>query len=386
MTGNAACDVLIIGAGATGSLAALVLGRAGLDVVCLEQGPRFDADEYPHSHAGWTLRRRTSWNRDVSKRRQPGDDDVRSDSSQILMWNGVCGSTNVYGAVWPRYRPSDFRKRTEHGLQPDWPIAYEDIAPFYEQADRLLGVAGLHGNLAMPPRDPCPTGLMPPSRVSRRLAGAFDPLDWHWWPVEAGTISQPYDGRPECNGCGVCNGCPRGSMSNYALSVWPRAIEAGVKARVKARVLRVEKGADSRVTGALYVDRDTNRLHFQKARVVIVAANGIGTPRLLLASDNLANASDQVGRNLMHHTLVAGEIFVDEPVDRHIGYTASSVVNKWHQAWDVKYLFIIDGSVLATGGIVNPTPTISALALRAAGHIRDHFADLSKASKSRVSA
>ncbi|MBB5221079.1 choline dehydrogenase-like flavoprotein [Amaricoccus macauensis] len=140
------------------------------------------------------------------------------------------------------------------------------------------------------------------------------------------------------------------------------------------------------MTGALYVDRDTNRLHFQKARVVILAANGIGTPRLLLASDNLANASDQVGRNLMHHTLVAGEIFVDEPVEGHTGYTASSLVNKWHQGWDVENLLIIDGSVLATGGVVNPTPTISALALRAAGHVRDHFADLSKASKSRVSA
>ena len=57
------------------------------------------------------------------------------------MWNGVGGSTNVYGALWPRYRPSDFRKGTEHGLQPDWPISYEDLAPYYDRADRLVGVS-----------------------------------------------------------------------------------------------------------------------------------------------------------------------------------------------------------------------------------------------------
>ncbi len=59
------------------------------------------------------------------------------------MWNGVGGSTNVYGAIWPRFRPSDFRKGTEHGLAPNWPISYEDLAPFYERADRLIGVSGL---------------------------------------------------------------------------------------------------------------------------------------------------------------------------------------------------------------------------------------------------
>ena len=313
------------------------------------------------------------------------------------------------------------------------------------------------------------------------------------------------------------------------MSIWPKALNAGCELRINARVLKIEKGPDGRASGALYVDRNTDRILFQKAKIVIVAANGIGTPRLLLASDNLANQNDQVGRYLLHHTLVGCEMFVEEPVDGHIGYVASlisrqfaetdlsrgfvngfnfncitstasagelasgwfspsrapwgkghhdwfrshfghsigvfaigddlpnpenrvtlsatltdsdgvpaaethyapgendkrmmnymldrledlakacsayeyrlqdyrdkdgvyrtpawhmigtcrmgkdaenSVVNKWHQSWEVPNLFIVDGSVLATGGVVNPTPTISALALRAAAYIRDNF-------------
>ncbi len=241
------------------------------------------------------------------------------------MWNGVGGSTNVYGAIWPRFRPSDFRKGDEHGLQPNWPISYEDLAPFYEKADRLIGTSGLAGDLAMPPRDPCPTGPLPFTRAAGRLAEAFDKLGWHWWPAEAGVISENYDGRPGCNGCGICNGCPRGSMSKFSLSIWPKALLAGTRLRPYARALKIEKGPDGRATGVHFVDRNTGRVEFQGAKLVVIAANGVGTPRLLLASDNLANSSDQVGRNLLHHTLVTSELWVDEPIESHMGYVASLI-------------------------------------------------------------
>ena len=533
MKPNKDCDVLIIGAGATGSLAATILAQAGLDVVCLEQGSWVEPGDHPHYSSDWTWQRRTNWNSDINKRHHPDDYPVESDSSQVLMWNGVGGSTNVYGAIWPRYRPSDFRKGDEHGLQPNWPIAYEDVAPFYEAADRLIGTSGLAGDPAMPPREPCPTGPLPFTKAAERLAQSFDKLGWHWWPAEAGVISENYDGRPGCNGCGICNGCPRGSMSKFSLSIWPKALAAGTRLRTHARVLKIEKGLDGRAKGALFVDRNTGETEFQGAKIVIVAANGVGTPRLLLASGNLANSSDQVGRNLLHHTLVSSEMWVDEPLESHMGYVASligrefaetdvsrgfvngfqfncltgtssageaaagwvtdtkapwgrehhdwfdkhfghvigihaigddlpnpenrvtldptlrdkdgipaaklhyapgendrrmmnymldrlvdlaqaagafeykltdyrdkdgvyrtpawhmigtcrmggdsksSVVNKWNQSWDVPNLFIVDGSVLTTGGVVNPTPTISALALRAATYIRDNFNSLS---------
>ncbi|MBN9510935.1 MAG: GMC family oxidoreductase [Alphaproteobacteria bacterium] len=533
-------DVLIIGAGATGALAALVLARAGLDVVCLEQGGWVEAGDHPHYSSDWSWQRKTRWNADVNKRHHVDDYAVRTDASHVLMWNGVGGSTNVYGAIWPRYRPSDFRKGDEHGLQPNWPISYEDLAPYYDRSDRLIGTSGLSGDPGMPPRPPSPTGPLPFTDAARVLAGAFDTLGWHWWPAEAAVISEDYDGRPACNGCGVCSGCARGSMSKYSLSIWPKALAAGARLRIQARVLRVEKGRDGRATGAVFRDRVTGAMEFQPARIVILAGNGVGTPRLLLASDNLANSSDQVGRNLLHHTLTACEFWVDRKIDGHMGYVASmisrefaetdiargfvngfqfncltstssageiaagwladvkapwgrghhawferrfghnlglfaigddlpnpenrvsldpeqrdeegapvarlhyrpgendrrmmafqldrlvdvakaagaydyrlqdyldengvyrtpawhmigtcrmggdpetSVVNKWHQSWDVPNLFIVDGSALATGGVVNPTSTISALALRAAEHIRDNFRELSATTRPRA--
>ena len=114
-------------------------------------------------------------------------------------------------------------------------------------------------------------------------------------------------------------------MSKFSLSVWPKAISAGAELRLYARVLKIEKGRDGRASGAVYVDRTTNETAFQAAKIVILAANGVGTPRLLLASDNLANQSDQVGRNLLHHTLVALEMWVDEPIESHMGYQASLI-------------------------------------------------------------
>ncbi|WP_343123013.1 GMC family oxidoreductase N-terminal domain-containing protein [Hoeflea sp. 108] len=177
----------------------------------------------------------------------------------------------------------------------------------------------------MPPRERCPTRPLPMSDVARRLSRGFDAPAWHWWPVEASVISEDYDGRPGCNNCGVCNGCPRGSMNEFATSVWPKAIRAGCDLRTHARVLKVEKGPDGRATGVCYVDRNSGQVLFQKARIVVLAANGIGTPRLLLASDNLANGNDQVGRNLLRHTLVASEMWVNGPVDGHIGFAASLI-------------------------------------------------------------
>ena len=362
MATHEAADVLIIGSGATGSIAAMVLGQAGLKVVCLEQGGWVEPREHPHYSPDWQWQRRTRWSADVNVRHNVDDFPVRTNSSQVLMWNGVGGSTNVYGALWPRYRPSDFRKGQEHGLAPDWPIAYEDIADYYERSDRIIGASGLAGDPAMPPQDDYPTPPLPLGGVSRQLGQAFDKLGWHWWPVPSGVISKDYDGRPACNGCGICNGCPRNSMSKYSMSVWPKALEAGVELRTYARVLRILRGKDGRATGVEYVDRNTGRRHFQKAEVVILAANGVGTPRLLLASDNLANSSDQVGRNLLHHTLVASEMWVDEPLASHTGYVASLLSREFAET-DTSRGFVngFNFNCVTTGGAGE----------QAAGHMSD---------------
>ena len=145
-------------------------------------------------------------------------------------------------------------------------------------------------------------------------------------------------------------------MSKFSLSIWPKALLAGTRLRPYARALKIEKGPDGRATGVHFVDRNTGRTEFQGAKLVIIAANGVGTPRLLLASDNLANSSDQVGRNLLHHTLVTSEFWVDEPIESHMGYVASLLGREFAET-DVSPRLrqripvqLLDGNVVGGGG------------------------------------
>lgn len=289
--------------------------------------------DHPHYARDFQWQRRNRWNPEPSVRRDPSDYPVEGEQSHALMWNAIGGSTNIFGALWPRLRPSDFRKGVEHGLAPDWPIAYEDLAPFYDESDLLVGVSGLTGDRAMPPRARYPLGPLAPGPSGRAIAAAFERLGWHWWPMPAAVISEPYDGRPACNGCGNCaSGCPRGSMAKMSLSVWPRSIAAGTDLRPFCRVERIETDAAGRATGAAYIDRIKGVRTFQGADIIIVAANGVGSPRLLLLSESglfphgLGNSNDVVGRYLQHHTLVAAEIWTEQPIHSHMG-NAGAVIS-----------------------------------------------------------
>ncbi len=329
-------DALVVGAGMSGAIAARVLAEAGLRVVCLEQGSWTARETYPHYSPDWDWRRTTDWSTASNVRLWNQDYPVDTTDEQTLMWNGVGGSTTVYTAVWLRFRPSDFRKGTEHGFhQPDWPFTYEDLAPYYEQNDRDCGVSGLPGDPAMPPRGPYSTPPPSPGPLARVAAEGFDRLGWHWWPTNSAIISHEYDGRLPCNNCGNCqSGCPRGSLNDVSFTIWPKAIAAGASLRTNARVERIEVDETGRATGAVYIDRLTKTRHFQSADVVILACNGIGTPRLMLHSasnrfpNGLANSNDIVGRHLMHHGLGMVEAWSDQPLDSHKGTHSISIFSE----------------------------------------------------------
>jgi len=319
-------DVLIVGAGASGAIVSLVLAQHGIRVVCLDQGGSVTPSEHPHYARDFQWQRQNRWSPNPNIRQAAADYPVETAQSNALMWNAIGGSTNVYTALWPRYRPSDFRKGTEHGMAPDWPISHEDLAPFYDESDRLVGVSGLAGDPGLPPCAPYPTRPLPLGVCGRAMAAGFERLGWHWWPMPSAVLSEPYDGRPACNACGGCSsGCPRGSMAKMSISLWPRAVAAGTDLRPECRVERIETNAAGRATGAVYVDRRTGLREIQTADLVIVAANGVGTPRLLLMSASgqfpggLANRNGVVGRYLLHHTLVSAEIFLDAPAQTHMG-------------------------------------------------------------------
>jgi choline dehydrogenase-like flavoprotein len=302
-------DVLVVGAGASGGVVAHRLARAGFDVVCLEQGEWPDRSEYPGPKPDWELQAKKQWSPDPNVRNNPADYPVDADESEIvpLMWNGVGGSMVLYAGDWPRLTPSDFRVRTLDGVADDWPLSYEELEPFYDRIARDVGVSGLAGDPAYPEGDDLPLPALPLGDGVNDVVRAHDRLGWHWWPAPNAILSAPYRGRRPCAQWGSCmQGCPEGAKGSTDVTHWPQAVKLGARVITGARVIRLIPGANRLVRGAEYVDEE-GATHLAEADVVVLAANAIGTARLLLLSacpefpDGLANSSGLVGRRLMMH-------------------------------------------------------------------------------------
>jgi choline dehydrogenase-like flavoprotein len=335
MTGDdrGIADVLIVGAGAAGGVAALRLAEAGLSVVCLEQGDWPDRAQFAGAGPDAELVSGGAWSADPNVRRAAGDypvDDTDSDMT-VINFNGVGGGTVLYSAVWPRLLPVDFRSRTLRGVADDWPISYEELAPYYDRVDRQFGVSGLGGNPAYPPGGDPPLPPLPIGAAGLRIARAHSRLDWHWWPDNNAILSRPFHNRNACVQRGTCAlGCVEGAKASTDLTHFRAAMTAGCRVVTGARVLRVTVDAQGLATGAEYVDAEGTVRH-QKADVVLLAANGIGTPRLLLAStskqflDGLANRSGLVGRRLMLHPLLTVTGIFDEAFAGWPGQNGSSL-------------------------------------------------------------
>ena len=306
----------MIGAGASGAAVAWRLAKSGFKVVCLEQGPWRRPEDYPTTRDDWQLRLRTDWSLDPNVRNLPEDYPVNDNQSDIspLMFNAVGGSTIHWTAHTPRFHPSDFRVKSLDGVADDWPLDYYELEPWYDLNDRMMGCAGIAGDPANPPRAERPMPPLPLGPDGEAVARAFDSLDWHWWPSDSYINSVEYDGRQPCNNCGPNNlGCTRKAKASADVTYLPKAIQLGAEVRAGCRVAEITIGPDGRPNGAKYIDRKGNQAH-QTANAVVMAANGIGTPRLLLLSrsdqhpNGLANSSGLVGKNLMFHpySIVAG--------------------------------------------------------------------------------
>jgi choline dehydrogenase-like flavoprotein len=302
-------DVVVIGSGPGGSVVTHTLASAGFDVVCLEQGDWVNASDFPANHPEWELLIQQQWAHDPNVRRLPSDYPVDVTDSDMwpVMFNAVGGGSLLYGAEWPRLTPSDFRVRTVDGVSDDWPVSYEDMVPYYEAVDRFVGVAGVGGDTSYPEGMDYPLPPHPLGRAGRRAAEGMNKLGWHWWPGTQAIASQKFKELSQCARRGVCEwGCPESAKASFDLAYWPHALRSGATLLTGARVHRITTDARGRATGALWFDREGVE-HRIEADAVVLSANGIGTPRLLLLSDSpqhpdgLANSSGLVGRNLMLH-------------------------------------------------------------------------------------
>lgn len=326
-------DVLIIGAGATGGAVAWSLSQAGISVMCLDQGDWVKPSQYHTNQPDWELSRWSDFHPDPNERNLDVDYPINHTESAIapLMYNAVGGSTIHWGAHFPRYHPSDFKVRTLDGVADDFPYSYEDLVPFFDLNDRMMGVSGLDGDPFYPPKSPRP---MPPLALGKHgetIAKGFDALGWSWWPADAAIATTAYgEGRQACNYGGSCDlGCTTGARASTDLAYWPSALRSGVVLKTRARVRELVVGDNDRVQSVVYYQ--DGRLHEQRARLVIVACNGVGTPRLLLNSrsnrfpDGLANRSGLVGKNLMYHPAAFVTGYFDDPLQSNYGPVSNSV-------------------------------------------------------------
>jgi choline dehydrogenase-like flavoprotein len=340
-------DFLIVGAGAAGGVVAKELATAGFRVVVLEQGPWLKEGDFQHDEI-WANRRHALTN---DHRRQPNtrresEAEQATLNPTVTYGRMVGGGTVHFTANYWRFHEIDFVERSRKGAVPgtgfdDWPITYADLEPFYTKAEWELGISGQAGvSPHEPPRSrPYPLPPLPVKPVGVLAEQAARKLGWTAAPSPMAILSQPYRGRAPCVQCGFCEGfgCEMQAKSSTLVTVIPAAVRTGrCEVRPESYVRKIEVDRRGRAIGAVYFDRD-GKEHLQRARAVVVCANGAETPRLLLMSkssrfpDGLANSSGLVGRYLMYNGGAFAAGLFEHEINGYRGVHVSRVIHDFYE-------------------------------------------------------
>jgi len=308
-------DFVIVGSGAAGGVMAKELSTAGFSVVVLEQGPWRTENDFPHDEIKiWQQSHLTiDWNKSPTTFRK--DEQSKANRQPALIYGRGVGGTSVHfsGNYW-RFKPIDFTEVSSKGevsgtTLADWPISYAELEPYYTKVDWEVGVAGAPGPFDPPRSRPYPMPPHNPKSQGVLLERAARKLGWTAFAAPMAINSRFYDGRSECVQCGFCLGfgCEVRAKNSSLVTVIPKAIATGkCEVRPNSYVRKVEVSRRGRVTGVKYFDAGKKEI-FQRAKAVVLCANGAETPRLLLNSatnsfrNGLANSSGLVGRNLMYN-------------------------------------------------------------------------------------
>jgi choline dehydrogenase-like flavoprotein len=303
-------DVVVIGGGVAGALVADRLSRANKKVAVLEAGSRVDRGVAAKAYATSTTRTLGSPYVDAHYSFAPFPDTPSNYHGQTKFQSTYLrrlgGTTWHWQGHTPRLTPSDFRMFSLYGVARDWPIGYDDLEPWYCQAEIELGVSGDHDvwqNVLGARRSrPFPMTAIWPSEADVRMAEAIDGLvvagqALRVRPTPQARNSQPYQDRPPCAGNASCIPlCPIGAKYDASVHI-ERARRRGVAIYDLMKVVKLEHES-SRITEIVAIDGRTDERVSFRADVVVVCAHAIESVRLLVAS---GLTSDQLGRNLMDH-------------------------------------------------------------------------------------
>jgi choline dehydrogenase-like flavoprotein len=377
-------DFVIIGSGAAGGVLARELAVAGFEIVVLEQGPYRTAADFTHDEVNVLLQSEMtahpSWH-DAQTFRQDESQSARAQQAgpPPALYSRTVGGASVHfsGNYW-RMRPLDFNERSQLGPIAgtgfaDWPISYDELEPYYTRVEWEVGVSGAPGPFDPPRSRPFPLPPMPIKSSGALLEKGALKLGLHPQPAPVAILSQPYRGRPACGHCGFCMGfgCEMNAKSSSLVTMIPEAEATGrCEIRPLSTVYRIETNTRGRVSEVAYFDAEGNA-HAQRARSVILAANGAETPRLLLMSDSprfphgLANGSGLVGKYLMGngHSVVHADF--EHPLNDWKSIQVTRIVHDFY-ASDPQRGFYGGGGIDGRP-LVNATPLMHALNMGGGG-------------------
>ena len=371
-----AVDFVIVGAGSAGGILAKELSTAGFDVVLLEQGPYRKAGDFGHDELSVLFRDELEGGgpevHGQTFRHHENEKATRPAQNPVRYARGVGGSSVHFTANFWRLRPVDFKERSLLGPISgtnfaDWPISYEELEPYYTKVDWEIGVSGAPGPFDAPRSKPFPLPPMPVKSSGVLLETAAKKLGLHPQPEPHAILSQPFNGRAGCISCGYCMyfGCEVGAKSSTLFAMIPLAEASGrCEVRPESVVIRIDTDAKGRASQVVYLDAN-GKERAQRAKTVVLSANGAETPRLLLMSasgqhpDGLANSSGFVGRNLMHNSHAGTCGVFEHPLNDYKGVQVTRIVHDFYET-DEKRGFYGGGGIDARP-LFSATPIMHAL-------------------------
>ncbi|MFW7347976.1 MAG: GMC family oxidoreductase [Pigmentiphaga sp.] len=334
--GNASADIVVVGSGVVGAMIADQLAGQGHAVLVLEAGPRIDRGQAVENWRNMPFFNRVGSDFQGLFPQSPlAPAPLYFPKNDYVLTTGPSGGgfqqgylRVVGGTTWHwaascwRHLPVDLRMRSAYGVGRDWPISYDELEPFYCEAEDRMGVAGPNDPALQSPSErsrPYPMDMIPWGYGDRRFAEVVNAHGYRSVPIPQARNTQPWHGRPACCGNNNCQPiCPISAMYNGIHHV-TSAEGKGAKVLEQAVAYRLDTDENNRITAVHWYDAQ-RQSHQAMGRMFVLACNGIETPRLLLLAANernprgIANSSDQVGRNMMDHSGFHCTFLAREPI------------------------------------------------------------------------